>query len=165
MNEALNHALVVQAPVSVASTATTTCQFDSLGYDYAIVDVLCGTQATTDPAITTLKFLESDTNTNASNMAAIVALTGAAATSTSAGFAIPAVTVTGLAGTVAQFQIDLRKRKRYIQMNITPGTTLVIGALVRLCRGEIAPLTAAQKSANLNMAATTVVGCATIVNV
>lgn len=165
MNEALHHALVVQPPASVASTATTTMTFDTIGYDYAIVDVFCGTQATTDPAITTLKFLENDTNTNASNMAAIVALTGAAATSTSAGFAIPAVTVTGLAGTVAEFQIDLRKRKRFMQVNITPGTTLVLGAAVRLCRGEVAALTAAQKSANLNMSSTAVVGCATIVNV
>lgn len=165
MNEALNHALVVQPPASVASTATTTMTFDTIGYDYAIVDFICGTQATTDPAITTLKFLENDTNTNASNMAAIVALTGAAATSTSAGFAIPAVTVTGLGGTVAQFQIDLRKRKRFLQINCTPGTTLVVAGVVRLCRGEIAPLTAAQKSANLNMSATNVVGVASVVNV
>ncbi len=165
MNEALHHALVVQPPASVASTATTTCQFDTLGYDYAVVDVIGGTQATTDPAITTLKFLESDLNTNASNMTAITALTGGTAGNTSGNYVIPAVTVTGLGGVVAQFQIDLRKRKRYLQFNITPGTTLVLSAVVRLCRAEIAPLTAAQKSANLNMAATNSVGCATIVNI
>lgn len=163
MNDALLSATVVQLPVSVASTATTTCQFDTLGFDFAVIDFMCGTQATTDPAITTLKFLEADANTNSSNMTAITAFTGAAATSTSAGFAIPAVTVTGL-GCAIQFQMDLRKRKRFIQINSTPGTTLVIGAVVKLHRAEISPLTAAQKSANLNMSATTAVGCALIVN-
>lgn len=164
MNEALHHALVVQPPASVASTATTTMTFDTIGYDYAIVNVLSGTQATTDPALTTVKFLENDTNTNASNMVAIVPLTGGTATSTSAGFVIPAVTVTGV-GAGIQFQIDLRKRKRYMQLNITPGTTVVLGAVVQLCRAEQAPLTAAQKSANLNMSATSAVGCAAIVSV
>lgn len=164
MNEALLSATVVQPPASVASTATTTCQFDTIGYDYAVVDVLVGTQATTDPAITTIKWLEADADTNSSSMTAIVALTGGSATSTSAGYLIPAVTVTGLGGAAVQFQIDLRKRKRYLQLNITPGTTLVLGAVAKLHRAEQSPLTAAAKSI-INKAATNVVGCATIVNV
>lgn len=161
MNLAQMDASVVQPPASVASTATTTCQFDTQGYDYAVVRVFSGTQATTDAAITTIKFLEADANTNASNMSAIVALTGAAATSTTAGFAIPAVTVTGL-GCAVEFQIDLRKRKRYLQLNMTPGTTLVMAAHVALSRAEQSPLTAAQKS-EPNMAATNATVAAVVV--
>jgi hypothetical protein len=163
MNEAQLNAVVVQPPASVASTATTTMTWDCLGYDYATVRVLSGTQATTDPAITTVKFLENDTNTNASNMVAIVPLTGGTATSTSAGFVIPAVTVTGV-GAGIEFQIDLRKRKRYMQLNITPGTTLVVGAIVTLSRAGIPPLTAAAKS-EPNMSSTNVTGIAALVQV
>jgi hypothetical protein len=159
MNEQLLEARVVQPPASVASTATTTCQFDTIGYDFAIIDILSGTQATTDAAITTITLKESD-DTTATNFAAITAFTGAAATSTSAGFAIPAVTVTGN-GAGIQMQIDLRKRKRYLQLNMTPGTTLVMSAVVSLGRPEQSPLTAAQKSVS-NKSATNVTGVAVI---
>jgi short-subunit dehydrogenase involved in D-alanine esterification of teichoic acids len=161
MNEQLISARVLQPPASVASSATTTCMFDTIGYDYAVIDVLSGTQSTTDAAITTITLKESD-DTVATNFAAIVAFTGAASTSTSAGFAIPAVTVTGN-GAGIQLQVDLRKRKRYLQLNCTPGTTLVMGAVVELGRAEQAALTAAQKSVT-NKSATNVTGCAVIAN-
>jgi hypothetical protein len=161
MNDQQTTARVLQPPASVASSATTTCQFDTIGYDYAVIDILSGTQTTTDPAITTITLKESD-DTVATNFAAIVAFTGAAATSTSAGFAIPAVTVTGL-GAGIQMQVDLRKRKRYLQLNMTPGTTLVMAAQVELGRAEQSPLTAAQKSVS-NKAATNVTGVAVIAN-
>lgn len=161
MNEALHSARVVQPPASVASTATTTMTFDTIGFDYAVVDVLLGTAATTDPTLTVLKFLESD-DTVVTNRTAIVALTGGTATSTTAGFVIPAATATGVGGAI-QFQIDLRKRKRYLTMNTTPGTTQVIGAVVDLCRAEKARLTAAAKSIT-NRDATSVTGCVSIVN-
>jgi NAD(P)-dependent dehydrogenase (short-subunit alcohol dehydrogenase family) len=160
MNEALTEARVLQPPASVASTATTTCMFDTIGYDFAVIDVLSGTQATTDAAITTITLKESD-DTVATNFAAITAFTGAAATSTSAGFAIPAVTVTGN-GAGIHLQVDLRKRKRYLQLNMTPGTTLVMGAEIHLSRPEQAALTAAQKSV-VNKSATNVTSVAVIV--
>ena len=159
MNEMQLEGRSVQPPASVASTATTTMTFDTVGYDYLVVDVLSGTQTTTDPAITTITFKEAD-NTSATSFAAIVALTGATATSTSAGFVIPAVTVTGV-GAGLQFQIDLRKRKRYIMLNMTPGTTLVIGAVAQLGRAEQSPLTAAQKSVT-NLGASNATGCSVI---
>lgn len=161
MNEALLEARVVQPPASVASSATTSCMFDTIGYDYAVIDILSGTQATTDAAITTINLKESD-DTVATNFAAVVALTGGTATSTSAGFVIPAATATGNGGGV-QLQIDLRKRKRYLLLNMTPGTTLVMGAVVHLSRAEQAALTAAQKSVT-NKSATNVVGVAVIAN-
>ena len=164
MNDQQNYASVVQPPASIASSATTTMTFDTLGYDFAVVRVIGGTQATTDPAITTLKFLENDTNTNASNMTAVTALTGGTAGNTSGFFVIPAATVSGLGGVVAEFHLDLRKRKRFQQINITPGTTLVYGVHVELGRAEQIPLTAAQKSA-INKSSTAVVGCGTLIQV
>lgn len=161
MNEALLEARVVQPPASVASSATTSCMFDTIGFDYAVIDILSGTQATTDAAITTINLKESD-DTVATNFAAVVALTGGTATSTSAGFVIPAATATGVGGGV-QLQIDLRKRKRYLLLNVTPGTTLVLGAVVHLSRAEQAALTAAQKSVT-NKSATNSVSVAVIAN-
>lgn len=162
MNDALNSARVIQPPASVASTATTTCLFDTVGFDYAIIDILSGTQSTTDAAITTIRVYEADTDTNTSSFSAVVALTGGTATGSTVGFVIPAVTVTGLGGGI-QLQIDLRKRKRYLRLNMTPGTTLVMGAVVELSRAEQARLTAARKSV-LNHGSTASVGVATIVN-
>lgn len=162
MNDALNSARVIQPPASVASTATTTCLFDTVGFDYAIIDILSGTQSTTDAAITTIRVYEADTDTNTSSFSAVVALTGGTATGSTVGFVIPAVTVTGLGGGI-QLQIDLRKRKRYLRLNMTPGTTLVMGAVVELSRAEQARLTAARKSV-LNYGSTASVGVATVVN-
>jgi hypothetical protein len=159
MNKALNDARVVQPPASVASTATTSCMFDTVGYDYAIIDVLSGTQSTTDAAITTITLKEAD-DTNATSFSAITAFTGGTATSTSVGFVIPAVTVTGL-GAGIQLQVDLRKRKRYLLLNCTPGTTLVMAADIQLSRAEQSRLTAAQKSVT-NKSATNVTGVAVI---
>lgn len=165
MNQAQQTASVVQPPASVASTATTTCTFDTIGtggikYDYAVVRVFSGTQTTTDPAITVLKLTESDDGTT---YAAITGLTGGTAANTSGFFVIPAVTVSGL-GCGVELQIDLRKRKRYLKLNITPGTTLVYGAHVELSRAKETPTTAALKSVS-NSAATNVTGVATLVQI
>lgn len=160
MNDAQHTARVVQPPASVASTATTTCLFDTVGFDYAIIDILSGTQSTTDAAITTIRVYEADTDTNTSSFSAVVALTGGTVTGSTVGFVIPAVTVTGL-GAGIQLQIDLRKRKRYLRLNMTPGTTLVMGAVVELSRAERARLTAANKSIT-NYGATAATGCAVI---
>lgn len=161
MNEQLLEARVVQPPASVASTATTTMTFDTIGYDFALVDVLLGTHTTTDPTLTVLKFTESD-DTVLTNFAAITALTGGTAANTSGFFTIPAATVNGLGGAI-QFQLDLRKRKRYLKMNVTPGTTQVFGAVVSLGRPEQAALTAAQKSLLNTPGASSAVACMTIV--
>jgi hypothetical protein len=163
MNDQLTEARVVQPPASVASTATTTMTFDTIGFDYAVVDVLLGTHTTTDPTLTVLKFTESD-DTVLTNFAAITPLTGGTVGNTSGFFVIPAATVNGLGGAI-QFQIDLRKRKRYLKMNCTPGTTQVLGAVVSLGRPEQAKLTAAQKSVVNDPGSSAAVACMTVVAV
>ena len=149
MNESLIAGRVIMPPASVASTATATLNFDTLGYDYLVADFTYGTQATTDAALTTLKWSEGDTT---SSYADIVAFTGGTATSTTVGYVIPAVTVTGLGGGI-QFQMDLRKRKRYLKLSFTPGTTVVAACVVNAGRSEIAKITAADKSIS-NISAT-----------
>jgi hypothetical protein len=136
-------AIVTLPPESVASSATAAMTFDTRGYREAVVDVVMGTNTTTNGAIAVLRFLESDI-TDATGFAAITSLTGGTA---AGNFAIPAQTATGLGG-VIQFQIDLRARKRYLRLQITPGTSgaHVVGATAHLFRGEQLPVSAAQKS-------------------
>lgn len=161
MNESMHSGYALQVPASVASTATTSSRIDCAGFDFAKILISCGTQTTTDPAITTITLKESD-DTVATNFAAIAAFTGGTATSTSVGFVIPAVTVTGL-GAGVLLQVDLRKRKRYLLLNMTPGTTLVMAAHVELTRAEKARLSAATKTIS-NGSATSVTAVATLVN-
>jgi hypothetical protein len=104
------------------------------------------THATNKAALTTLKITESDTVTSISSQSAIVALTGGTATSTSVGFVIPAATAMGL-GAGIEFQIDLRKRKRYLGLQVTPGDATANGsfAVAKLSRGTYSRDTAAEK--------------------
>ncbi len=155
-------ATVCNVPASVATNATQALSFDTAGFDFANVKVLCSTNATTSAAFSTLKFTESDTVTSASSMDAIVALTGGTATSTSVGFVIPTTTITG-GGVAAEFQLDLRKRKRYLGIQSTPGQALTVGVVGTLVGEESADSTTEKSESNL--AATSVTGCGKIVQV
>ena len=111
--------ICVMPPATSATNATHTLTFDCKGFDYANVYVGMGTHATDKAALSTCKFTE---GTNTSCGTAIVALTGGTATSSSVGFVIPAATSMG-PGAVIEFQVDLRKRKRYLDLRLTPGDT------------------------------------------
>jgi len=131
-------------PASYASTATLQHTIDVSGYDEAIWDVEFGTNTTTNGAPATFKFLESDI-TDATGFATVSGLVGG--TNTAGGFTIPAQSALGV-GAIVQFQIDLRARKRYLQLQVTPGTSgaQVLSANAQLFRGEQLPVSAAQKS-------------------
>ncbi|MDD4890977.1 MAG: hypothetical protein PHU85_13735 [Phycisphaerae bacterium] len=77
-------------------------------------------------------------------MSAIVALTGGTATSASVGFVIPTTALAG--GGIVEFQIDLRDRKRYLGLSITPGQSLVVGAHADLFRSRESKDTAATRT-------------------
>lgn len=122
-------------PASVASSATVTLVFDTIGHEYAVVRVHKGTQATTSAQFSVLKITESDTLTSVSSQSAIVALTGGTATSASVGFVIPVATSND-GGGIIEFQIALPTRKRYLGVQVTPGQTTVVGASADLFRSK-----------------------------
>lgn len=136
-------AVAISPPASYASTATAQFTIDTRGYREAVVDVGFGTNTTTNGAPATFKFLESDI-TDATGFAAITALTGGTA---AGNFTMPTQAALG-DGAVVQFQIDLRARKRYLRLQVTPGTSgaQVLGVHATLHRGERLPVSAAQKS-------------------
>ncbi len=165
MHEHDKGVLIATPPATCATNATQTLSFATPGYGRAIVDILVGTHATNGAAIGTLKFSESDTVTSPSSMTDIAALTGGTATSTSVGFVIPGASALG-AGAVLEFQIDLRKRKKYLGLSITPGTTTMnIGVITRLCEEtHDSAESATEKSAVTNYALTSATNCALVVN-
>ncbi len=165
MNEANEGAMVVLPPAATATNATQTFSFDRTGFDHANIMVIVGTHTTTTAAITGLKIAESDTITSATSMTDIAALCCSNTTSTSAVNSIPAGSVQGLGGVITEFQIDLRKRKKYIGGVIAADTvaTAIMAVLCRLTRSGESKDSATLKSLPLNKAATNVVGCMQVV--
>jgi hypothetical protein len=124
------------ADVSATNGATQTGRVDTLGYDFLCLSLVQATASATNTQPTVMKLTEGDT-TVISNASAIVAFTGGTATSTSVGFVIPAGNTS--ATTIQQFNVDLRGRKRYLFLSVSPATTQVNGAWGVLARGEVSP--------------------------
>lgn len=157
-------AFVVLPPAATATNATQTMSFDRAGFDQANIMVVIGTHTTTTAVVTGIKIAEHDTTTSATSMTDIAALCASNTTSTSAVNAVPAGSKQGL-GAIVEFQVDLRKRKRYIGVVITADTvaTAVTSVIARLSRSAESKDTAALKSLPLNLAATNVIGCTSLI--
>jgi len=107
--------------LTMTSAGTVFGQVDTLGYDYLVMDLEAGTGDAASTAVTTLRVCESDTDsamTAYTDGDAVTAFVGAAATSTSAGFVLPALSSSKK--NVYQMRMNLRGRKRYIGINFAP---------------------------------------------
>ena len=83
---------VVFEGLTMTSAGTVFGAIDTLGFDYCEVDLVAGTGDAASTAVTTLRIAESDTLLTAyTGGTAVTAFVGAAATSTSAGFVLPAL--------------------------------------------------------------------------
>jgi hypothetical protein len=124
------------APQSIGTTAVSG-YIDTVGYDYLTV-VTNLAAVTTSTTITELEFTEGDTTAAAT---AITDLTGGTATGN---FTIPVGLGTSSTGTVTVFQIDLKKRKRYLKLSAALSHASVFTAEGILSRGEKDPTTDAE---------------------
>lgn len=125
--------VIVIAPVATSGSATKFASFDAAGFGYCEIDVMSGAFSADMPTV--LNIADCDTTTTAS----FVTITGGSATSS--------FTTTTFENSMTKFQIDLRKRKRYIALNVTMGTTTgVIAAVARLSRAANSRDTAATQS-------------------
>jgi len=116
-------------PQSVTSGATATGIVDRLGYEEAAVDVALDSQASTTSNPSVLKLQESIT-TDASNFADITKFVGDGV----GGFVIPPA---GAAPTIVRMNVDLRARKRYLRLVVSPdGATQLLGAVVTLGKAK-----------------------------
>lgn len=128
--------MTMLAPVAVTSTVTGTA-VDSvqLGvkFDYATVVVQAGVISTT-VAIGGLKLQESDDNSNWSDIAGTANVAALTATTDNGKFYI--------------YQLDMKKRKRYIRFSLAGTSTgLLAGVTCILSRAKEAPYTATQHGA------------------
>jgi hypothetical protein len=124
----------IAAVTTTAGTALTGI-IDTLGYDTLALCVTQGTQsATTKP--TALKLAEGDTTTAFTDITKFVG-------GGTGGFTIPeSYTSTTSGQWNVKFNVDLRGRKRYLQVSHTTGTVTYAATVGLLMRGENAPTTA-----------------------
>ena len=155
-------AMCVIPIATVATNATSKMSFSKLGnggerFDYANILVHVGTSATTSAVMTTIKLSESDSVSSVTSMTDIVAFTGGTATSSTVGFVIPTAQAGG--GNLVEFRVDLRKRKKWVGLTLTPAQSLILGATAMLTRAsESMDTTTDAQISNLESTSATSVG-------
>lgn len=150
--------VVMVEGLTMTSAGTVMSTLDTYGFDFAEIDVVAGTGEAASTALTTLRMCESDDTSSLTAYTdgdAVTSFVGAAATSTSAGFVLPALSSTKQ--NIFRFNVDLRGRKRYLGVNFAPEKqTVGVGIIGHLHRGETGPAMAT--------AATSADGARVIVN-
>ena len=135
MNYLENSKTVVGDPCTSAAT-TATLTLDTLGYDYASIEVVVAKSAT--PA-----------NTSASILNVLTLSQGDSTTAGSSVYtvAVPAasVAVTNQAS-VVRLDVDCRGKGRYLKIDATPATVLTTNIVARLGKGSNGPDTASEKN-------------------
>lgn len=143
MNHASGNKTVAKHSASVAATATFTHEIDTAGWKYASIDVIFSPYTASSVSIANvLRVSESDTSGAAgTNVSGLVGGTDFTIASTGAS--------TGAdVGAVARFNVDLRGRRRYLTVRVTPSTTVAVISAVRLSKAEAAAVDAT--TANVN---------------
>ena len=137
MNHLEGTKTVAKVSVAVAANATHSHEIDTYGADSASIDVVFSAfTAATSSYASVLKVQES--NVSGSGQADV---TGMSITA-SAG------ATTGNAGAVARFNVDMRGRKRYLTVVVSPGNASTIATVARLGKLEDMPYTAAAAGVN-----------------
>jgi hypothetical protein len=109
---------------------------DTQGYDYATIRVVLDTAATNSPLVA----LAVSDGPASDSFTAIASLTGG----TNAGnFTIAAPAGTGATGEINKFYLDLRKRQRFLKVDIDPTAARIGTVTCELSRAEVSPTTAA----------------------
>ncbi len=134
------HSMIV--PTTVAAASTTTGRADTLGFDYAVINIVGQTQVVTDIP-TTLRLGQADTAPTAWTDATVITnFQGGTATSATVGFVIPTpvtTTTSGVNSYPVQFRVDLKGRQRYLAIQYSPLSTDTVSIDCNLYRGDESP--------------------------
>ena len=135
---------IVTSPAVIVDNASLACNvIDGQGYDYTQIAVIIGA---TDIATVAMKIQESDTKSNTTALTSGADVTGlVSGTSTNIAGTTSALPLSTADNTVQLFEVDLRKRKRYLLPVVTggdgtAGTYYTVIAL--LSRAEVQPTSA-----------------------
>lgn len=143
MNHAAGTKSVSKFSSSVAASATYTHVIDTLGYKYASIDVMFSPYTASNVTIANvLRVGDGDTSVaTPTNISGLVGGTDftIAATGASTGADI---------GAVARFNVDLRGRRRFLTVTVTPSTTVAVITNARLSKGENHASTASEANVN-----------------
>lgn len=143
MNHASGTKSVVKHSASVASSATYTHVVDTLGYKFASIDVMFSPYTASNVAIANvLRVGDADTaGGTPTNISGLVGGTDftIATTGASTGADI---------GAVARFNVDLRGKRRFLTVTVTPSTTVAVITNCRLSKGENHATSASEAGVN-----------------
>ena len=142
MNHVAATKSVSKAETAVLSSATHSLEIDTLGFEFASIDVLFSPFTAASPpttAATVLRVAQSDTSgSGQANL--LVAGTD---------FTVGAgVTATSSVGYSHRFDLDLRGKRRYLTVYATPASTCGVVTSCRLGKGEAGPMDATSKNVN-----------------
>lgn len=130
--------VIAITPISKTNGATATGEYiDTKGWDYADIAVIAGTADVVSNTLSVLKIEEGDTTSSFATFAGAVQ-------NTDFTVATNAYTSTANGQNVWKFGVDTRGRKRYLRVSASPQTTMVIGAVATLSRGEKMPSSASE---------------------
>lgn len=132
MNPATKQVIMI-SQASTTNAATATGNIDTLDFDYLSLDVIMATSNDTTNNPTVFKLAESD-DTVVTNFADITEFVG----DDSDGWTVPAAVTSGLWG--VKFNVDLRARKRWLKLSISPLTTQIITAIGNLSKAQSLPV-------------------------
>lgn len=118
-------------------------EIDTLGFDFAGIDIQLSAANTTSNGPTVVKLGESDV-TGTSNYTTLTQFNGATATATNVGFLIPVTGVLTGQPNVYRMNVDTRARRRYLLVSVSPRTTAQLSVNARLHQGENIPINASQ---------------------
>jgi hypothetical protein len=127
-------------PISKTNGATATGEMiDTKGWDYVTIGIVASTADVVSNCPSVLKIEEGDTTSSVATFAGAVS-------GTDYTIATNAYTSTTNQN-IWSFNVDTRVRKRYLRVSVSPQTTMVIGGIAVLSRGEKAPTTSAEAGA------------------
>jgi hypothetical protein len=144
MNHVAATKSVSKAEVSVALNATHSVEIDTLGFEYASIDVLFSPfTSSTGPttAANVLRVAQSDAS--GSGQVNVSGFVGGTDFTVGAG-----VTATSSVGYAHRFDIDLRGKRRYLTVSATPASTCGVVTTCRLGKAEAGPTEASTKGVN-----------------
>jgi hypothetical protein len=143
MNHLEGTKTVVGSAVATNSSQTALLRLDTLGYDYASIDVLYGQTlagGTNSSVAQVLTLKQSDAPT--SGYAAITGYTVAAP-------AYAVNTASSQVMSVIRLDVDMRGKKRYLEVESSPNSVATVTVVARLGKGEEHPTAAAGKGVAL----------------